>query len=580
MTRAAALALRTAGTLLENCVVVITDGPVIGTAGNTSPTEIELQPVTPSDLGEAAIVHTTFSTSGWGGTYDIDTNSITYLKDDFGNEVKDVDVGASTVHTQFPWHRGSGTMKGNRIQDSTLGGWDTAAGIIIDNNIQDANVDLTGHTAGNFAFNTVGAGVALFLAGNSAVQDNEFSTINGAAGTLVQNAGTGALTVQGSKLTDNFALRLAGSGALSFLNSVGRQHSSGQFDVQVNSAGSVTISDSDLMGNAVAAAPLIVDGAPSNTLAITRSVVRGGTFTRSAAAAADATFNDSNLTEAVFSHTGAAPLNVDSTTMETAGIALSASAGLLDISTSQLRTGFNLNKGGAQTLTVAGSEFVGGLVATAATVDAVGAGFIRRTRSVNSTISRAGAATGSGNWSVDDSLLEASSLIISGGSSAGVTSSLVTASTVNWTAARGLVIVASTLQNSTVNANRTNPTNTDTATALTILGGSTFTLTGATDAGGTGATYSGIEVVGASSLSCDAPFNGVQANNLRVAGGSTLTLQGAAARAFRIRVDAGSALTLVGVAVSDSIQELSPSPIVTSLAQSNRLRNKSFDDWG
>lgn len=128
MTRAAALALRTAGGLKENCVIVLTDGPVIGTAGNTSPTEIELNPVSPTEFGTTARVHTGFAASAWQGVFDIDlgaNGAITELRDDFGNVGKDIDGTFDTVATQVPWHLGSATnFRDNYFEDALLTGWD------------------------------------------------------------------------------------------------------------------------------------------------------------------------------------------------------------------------------------------------------------------------------------------------------------------------------------------------------------------------------------------------------------------------------------------------------------------------
>ena len=147
MTRAQALALRAAGGLNPNCVVVVTDGPVIGTAGNTSPTEIELQPVTATDLGGAALVHTTFDNVAFTGTYDIDAGAagtLSQLTDNWNNRIFDEDVNAPTVHTQFPYHKAGPELRGNTIDDCVLPGWATAVGTINDNELRESTVDLTG----------------------------------------------------------------------------------------------------------------------------------------------------------------------------------------------------------------------------------------------------------------------------------------------------------------------------------------------------------------------------------------------------------------------------------------------------
>src|SRR5687768_10951456 len=96
MTRAEALARRAAGTLKENCVVVITDGPTIANViTGTSATETELNPTSPTSLGLTARVFTTFDDSAWSGIYDIDlgvAGSITRLSDNLGNTAQDTDA--------------------------------------------------------------------------------------------------------------------------------------------------------------------------------------------------------------------------------------------------------------------------------------------------------------------------------------------------------------------------------------------------------------------------------------------------------------------------------------------------------
>lgn len=158
MTRAQALALRTAGTLKENCVVVITDGPTIGTAGNTSVTEIELNPVSPTELGLTARVHTTFDDSAWAGLYDIDlgvAGSITELTDSSGNKAKDIDADSPTVHTQMPWHLGTrlgGIWRDNYVEDSVLTAADiiTAPRIFQNNKFINTTFDFTNWVSGIF----------------------------------------------------------------------------------------------------------------------------------------------------------------------------------------------------------------------------------------------------------------------------------------------------------------------------------------------------------------------------------------------------------------------------------------------
>lgn len=162
MTHAEALALRDAGQLDPNCVVVITDGPVIGVPGFTSPTQIELNPVGPSDIGRDARVHTDFDNVAFSGLYNIDGaaagGDINHLTDHWNNTVSDEDAGAPTVHTQFPFHMSSNLLRDNNINDCTLTGWAeaVAAGVLItDNDFLNAGVHLTGMADGQLVRNVV-----------------------------------------------------------------------------------------------------------------------------------------------------------------------------------------------------------------------------------------------------------------------------------------------------------------------------------------------------------------------------------------------------------------------------------------
>lgn len=191
MTRAAALARRTAGTLDPNCVVVITDGPVIGTPGNTSPTEIELQPVTSTDLGRAALVHTTFDNTAFIGNYNIDAGtagSLNALTDHWGNSITDEDDNAPTVQTQFPYHLSGPAMRDNSISDCVLPGWSalTSATVVSDNTLQECTVNLTGNTSGSFQRNRIQSGLVNALTAMSFINDNQLTNA------VVDHQGTGA----------------------------------------------------------------------------------------------------------------------------------------------------------------------------------------------------------------------------------------------------------------------------------------------------------------------------------------------------------------------------------------------------
>lgn len=198
MTRAALLALRTAGTLRPECHYVITDGPVIGTAGNTSPTIIELHAVTSTDIAREAKVSTTFDNVAFEGTYDIDAGaagSLNALTDHWGNRISDEDANAPTVHTQFPYHLSSTLLRDNNVNDCLLPGWAAAvaAGVeVIDNDLRNSTADLTGVTSGRFSGNTSVGALLTFAAPSSTVALNNLSA------TTVSCLGTGALTFQGN----------------------------------------------------------------------------------------------------------------------------------------------------------------------------------------------------------------------------------------------------------------------------------------------------------------------------------------------------------------------------------------------
>lgn len=273
MTRAAALALRAAGGLKENCVVVlITDTPVIGTAGNTSSTEIELNPVGPSEFGTAARVHTTFATSAWKGVYDIDlgtAGSITELIDDFGNTAKDVDADAPTVHVQFPWHLGGAALRDNYAEDAVLIGWDSQVGAVTNNRVIGSTVNLTGKTGGTigdsqFTNTTVTSGGAFFGASQAIVKGGTLQLGAGTATgtvsltrcelnsvTATRDAtATGTFSITGSPVTDTTISQGAGSsGGITIIDSGVTGTST--LNVDAGSAKSISLSSTDLRAYAV-----------------------------------------------------------------------------------------------------------------------------------------------------------------------------------------------------------------------------------------------------------------------------------------------------------------------------------------
>lgn len=192
MTRAAAIALANAGGLRPDCTITITDGPTIGTAGHTSPTEIELNPVNSTDIGMSARVHTTFYTEAWDAIYDIrlGTNgSIQRMTDNWDNTAQDSDADAPTVHTQIPWHLGGNNFRDNSFDDSVLTGWGalTASVTVRDNVLTESTVNLTGVTSGSFSGNVVNASSVTSSAPTSNIIDN---VLNEATVNVAKTTGT------------------------------------------------------------------------------------------------------------------------------------------------------------------------------------------------------------------------------------------------------------------------------------------------------------------------------------------------------------------------------------------------------
>jgi len=287
MTRTAALALRAAGGLQENCVVVLhTDTPTIGTAGNTSATEIELNPVSPTEFGTTARVHTTFAASAWQGVYDIDlgaAGTITELRDDWGNTAKDIDADAPTVHTQFPWHLGSTTLRDNFVEDSTLTGWDTQVGFLGNNRVINSTVNLTGKTAGVIQDNLFqGAGLVLGSGGASVSLSRSHVFGISPATVLINHTGTGSLTYSDAIQRDGFVVAHAGTAGLTVTNSLLNNH--GVAAIDLNHAGGTTTSivDSTVTAAPAGAAATIENLASAGTLSVARSVLSGTRVTKAA----------------------------------------------------------------------------------------------------------------------------------------------------------------------------------------------------------------------------------------------------------------------------------------------------------
>lgn len=283
MTRAEALALRAAGALNPNCVVVITDGPVIGTPGNTSPTQIELNPVAPDDLGRNARIHTTFDNTAFAGLYNVDdgaAGSINSIVDHWNNRVSDEDTDAPTVHTQFPYHLAGANLRDNEINDSTLTGWDTAlaaGGRANDNMIRNSTVDLTGRTAGTSFFDQNEIESSTVVAHNP----TSFIRQNQIVGATVSNLGTtgASFSFQNNvMLTGTVNVDAATTAQVTMNNNVFGGTSGGyRVAIRNRTSGLVTISGNRLFNNSGGSQDLLVDG-PSGTVTVSSNEIGAGSI--------------------------------------------------------------------------------------------------------------------------------------------------------------------------------------------------------------------------------------------------------------------------------------------------------------
>ena len=284
MTRVEALALRAAGLLQENCVVVITDGPVIGTAGNTSATEIELQPTSPTSFGLSALVHTTFDNSAWDGQYDIDlgaAGTILALTDNRNNRVVDTDANGSTVHTQWPWHLTQ--PRDNYVQDCTLTGLaDAAANAsvfqFLRNRLYSSTLDFTGYANASLSFadNEFISTTGRFAkTGGSCTISRSRVTGGNAAAPALRVANSNTFSLADSNIRGGYTMDIDSPETVFIVSSSFTGGTTGTFTSRLYSG--VTVGNSDLYGPP-SSMPFHIDAQAGATggIAIASSTLRAG----------------------------------------------------------------------------------------------------------------------------------------------------------------------------------------------------------------------------------------------------------------------------------------------------------------
>lgn len=501
MTRAAALALAVGGGLDPNCVVVVTDGPTIGAGGSTSPTTIELNPVSATAFGQAARVFTNFDNDAWTGLYDIGLNAITRLTDNRGNTVVDIDATAPTVHTQFPW--GNINFRDNYVEDSTLPGWDAQVGTVANNRVVNSTVDLTGKTSGTIQDTTFQtAGVVLGAGGGAAnMARSQIYGINPAT-VIISHTGTGSLSYNDVIQRDQFAVNLTGAGAFSAQDSTFSNHTNVTFDIVHAGGSALSFVDSTVVSPFTGAGFDVQSGTTGN-VGVQRSVLNGCHVTKVAGSTGLLNLNFDDLTDCTV----------------TIGAANAALANQINNVTGN-QTSFNLQ----------------GPLATPARND-----FINGVQVENATFTVAATAT--------------AGLNVDGGE-------------------------YSSLSGGGVTQNRTAGTGSTSLFACRMRGFSTFTDNGTTDPG-VATSFNRVELTDSTLTVGDVTGKTGSGPVLQqaVLMGSTLTLTGPNGAAFLNRVRLwGASLTNSGFDGSDLIIDGAFNKTMGA-TQSNKLCNKSFDDW-
>lgn len=328
MTRAALLALRAAGQLRTECHYIITDGPVIGTPGNTSATVIELHAVTPTDIAREAKVSTVFDDVAFTGSYDIDAGaagSLNALTDHWNNQIGDEDADAPTVQTEFPFHLSGPNLRDNTVNDCSLPGWAAAvaAGVAVtDNTLQESTVDLTGKTSGTFQRNELSASSVTATVPASFITGN---TLNLAT---VDHLGTSAGSFsfqQNTMLTGSLTVDAATTSQVTFNNNViGGAAGGYRVEVQGKTGGPVIISGNRLFNNGPGAYDLRAGG--TGVVNVTANEVGAGTITSTSAG--DLVLTGNTLSGALVTHLGSGVFTMSGST---------ATGGLVNTQTTSTR---------------------------------------------------------------------------------------------------------------------------------------------------------------------------------------------------------------------------------------------------
>lgn len=401
MTRADLLTLRAASGLSTECVYTITDYNV-GRLG--AGTLIQLHATSASTLSENASVLTTYDNEAWSGTYDLDANRVTSLRDNRGNFCAD-NIGAvvsafdwgntainnctvengtwtQTIGSVRPMNRVRVEDGGNLITAGMTAG--TLTNVLVTSNatvnLTNANVSLnhfiaeqsctvnaTGYVAGSTWTNTTvragsilnasntttplaltrvvveqGASVnnANLLTGSTSLQDVTVS-----AATVTRNVGSGALTMTSTTIDGGGSVTHNSPGTM--IVNTSTVSASGNITASGTST-SVTVQQSFVIGGTVSAS--------AGAINMTQSRVEGlGQVSKTAGAATISVLNcivsgsGSNLTQTT---NGTANASFTTVVCMSGGFVLQTGAGVLNVSASEFHGSGRVNHQGARNLNV------------------------------------------------------------------------------------------------------------------------------------------------------------------------------------------------------------------------------------
>ena len=401
MTRADLLTLRAASGLSTECVYTITDYNV-GRLG--AGTLIQLHATSASTLSENASVLTTYDNEAWSGTYDLDANRVTSLRDNRGNFCADnigavvsaFDCGTTAINNctvdNGRWTQTMGSVRpmnrvrvedgGNLITAGMTAG--TLTNVLVTSNatvnLTNANVSLnhfiaeqsctvnaTGYVAGSTWTNTTvragsilnasntttplaltrvvveqGASVnnANLLTGSTSLQDVTVS-----AATVTRNVGSGALTMTSTTIDGGGSVTHNSPGTM--IVNTSTVSASGNITASGTST-SVTVQQSFVIGGTVSAS--------AGAINMTQSRVEGlGQVSKTAGAATISVLNcivsgsGSNLTQTT---NGTANASFTTVVCMSGGFVLQTGAGVLNVSASEFHGSGRVNHQGARNLNV------------------------------------------------------------------------------------------------------------------------------------------------------------------------------------------------------------------------------------